>query len=282
MVAIVLATFLFLLMLIPRQRESARLAGCRQNLMQIGRAAALYDPGGGTLPAVELGAQGPLAQIIAALGVTDFRALDPNASRPQASGAQPTERPVQGFVCASDPNALRGIHPAPVSYRATTGDAPDGANGAFAPGRHTRFAAIEAADGTGYTALFSERLVGDGRPGVPAAWNYATVGAPIRGAECADGGTWHGDAGASWLRAEWRSTLYTHALPPNAARSCIADDGRTALMGASSGHVAGVNVLFADLGVRTFTPRIDPRLWREWAAFADPPARAPDEMRNRP
>ena len=81
-----------------------------------------------------------------------------------------------------------------------------------------------------------------------------------------------GDAGSSWLKSDWRSTLYNHALTPNAPVGCVADDGHSAFMGASSGHVSGVNVLFCDGRVRTYTPRIDPKLWREWAAF---PARTP-------
>ena len=270
---LVLVTLLFLLMLIPRQREVARLAGCRQNLAQIGKAVALYDPNAGTLPAVALGQRGPLAMLLAELPVSDFRSLDPRKP-PRGPRSEPVERPVPGFICASDPNALRGLHLAPVSYRATTGDATDGRNGAFAPGRSTRFAAIEAADGTAYTALFSERLVGDGHLGQPAAMDYAVVDGPVAESGCGrpPAGAWQGDAGSSWLRAVWRSTLYTHALPPNAPASCIARDGRTALMGASSGHVEGVNVLFADLSVRTFTSRVEPRIWREWARLAGPPA----------
>jgi hypothetical protein len=54
----------------------------------------------------------------------------------------------------------------------------------------------------------------------------------------------------------------------NAFPSCIADDGRSAFMGASSGHVGGVNLLILDGSVRTVPSRIDPKIWREWAAFS--------------
>ncbi|MDR3632799.1 MAG: DUF1559 domain-containing protein [Isosphaeraceae bacterium] len=276
--ALALATVFLLAMFLPRQRESARLAGCRQNLMQIGKAVALYDPARGTLPAVKLGERGPLGSLLVELSVADFRALDLDTPRERrGTSRELSERTVPGFVCLSDRNALGGIHPAAISYRAATGDESDGRNGAFAPGRQTRFSDIEAADGTGYTALFSERLVGDGRPAERTPWNYALVGSPVAGPACNDApsATWRGDAGSSWTRADWRSTLYNHAVLPNAPTSCVADDGKTALMGASSSHAEGVNVLFADLSVRTFTPRIDSKIWREWAKLGDLPAAAP-------
>jgi prepilin-type processing-associated H-X9-DG protein len=277
-VVIALLAVLFLLMYIPRQRELARLGACRRNLAQIGQAAALYDPGAGMLPAVELGGRGPLAMLLGELAVADFRSLDPKGVRARTPGGAPGDRPVPGFTCPSDRAALRGLHPGPVSYRATAGDTPDGAHGAFAPGRKTGFKAIEAADGSAYTALFAERLVGDGLAGTRNAWNYAVVAGPIAGDRCppAPAEAWRGDAGSSWTRADWRSTLYTHAAPPGAPSACIARDAETALMGASSAHAPGVNVLFADLSVRAFTPRVDLKVWREWARVgaADPgPAR---------
>jgi len=273
-VAVVLGllTVLFLFMLVPRQRESARVVGGQQNLMQIGRALALYDVGGGHLPPVRLGDHGPLAMVLAELSVSDFRGLDPKRPPVKQPGWEIAERPVPGFVCSSDRHAVAGIHPAPVSYRATTGDTPDGRSGAFALDRSTTFAAIEAADGASYTALFSERLVGDNASGMRSSWNYALVGGPVVASECPDSpsSAWKGDAGSSWVRADWRSTLYSHALLPNAASSCVASDGRTALMGASSSHLQGVNVLIADLSVRTLTPHVDSKIWREWASITLP------------
>jgi hypothetical protein len=265
-------TALFLLVLLSRQRESARLAGCQQNLMEIGNALALRDGTARRLPTVDLGGDGPLKTLLVDLGVPDLRGLDPRRPPSGATSGPIAERPVLGFFCASDPNALAGLHPAPVSYRATTGDQPGGRNGAFAPGRRVSLAAIEAADGSSFTALFSERLVGDHRQGAPALWNYAVAAGTIPESGCPDApaSAWQGDAGSSWVKANWRNTLYTHALTPDASPSCVADDGLTALLGASSGHTRGVNVLCADISVRTFTPRVDPRIWREWAAFHDP------------
>jgi prepilin-type N-terminal cleavage/methylation domain-containing protein/prepilin-type processing-associated H-X9-DG protein len=271
-VAIMGILVLCVFMVLPRRRETARLAACQRNLMQIGTALALYDQGEGFLPQVaELGgaqAASPLAALLVELGQQDFTELTDTKSRPPKRADLPqNERRVPGFVCASDPNAMAGVLPAPVSYRATTGDAADGRNGAFAPGRQIRIAAIEAADGSSYTAAFAERLVGDNRPEHPARFNYALESGPLPATGCPRSApaTWRGDAGASWLASNWQSTLYNHALTPDAEPSCTAGDRHAAFMGASSGHAGVVNVLFFDLSVRTFTPSVEPRIWRGWA-----------------
>jgi prepilin-type N-terminal cleavage/methylation domain-containing protein/prepilin-type processing-associated H-X9-DG protein len=280
----ILALFAMLgVMILPRRRETARMASCQRNLMQIGVALALYDQGQRSLPTTPaLGGatadeeSGPLIALLVELGLPDLTELSDSKTRPpKQAGLTHEERRVPGFLCASDSRAFLGTFPAPVSYRATTGDAPDGRNGAFAPGRQVSIAEIEAGDGVGYTAAFSERLVGDGAPEHPAPWNYALVPGPLPAAGCpaAEAPSWRGDAGSSWVAGDWRSTLYNHALPPNAVRSCIADDHRSAFMGASSGHAGGVNVLIFDGSVRTFTPRVDAAIWHQWAAIPEVPHR---------
>jgi hypothetical protein len=211
---------------------------------------------------------GPLRVLLEALALPDLReAKDPKKPPGRRPGNVVSERPVPGFVCASDRHATAGLFLAPISYRACAGDSPEGNNGAFAPGRRVSLAEIEAGDGTTYTAGFAERLVGDGHD-APGEENYATVAGPLSASGCsgAAGIAWHGDAGASWFGADWKSTLYNHALLPNGAPSCIAGDGRAAEMGASSGHPRGVNVLTLDGAVRTYRASVDPKIWRTLAA----------------
>jgi prepilin-type processing-associated H-X9-DG protein len=280
---------LCVLMILPRQRETARMASCQRNLMQIGVALALFDQNQRSLPQVPplpLGAapaeQGdsPLKALLAELGLPDLTELEPASSkaprpkRSNSSHAKPepeSERRVPSFICPSDPHATAGLFPAPVSYRACTGDTPDGQGGAFAPGRHLSIADIEAADGASYTAAFAERLVGDNQSEHPAPFNYALAPGPLAGTRCPDlpDSAWRGDAGRSWTASNWQSTLYNHALTPNAAPSCIAADRRSACMGASSGHAGGASVLFFDGSTRTFTPTIEPKVWREWATVPE-------------
>ena len=179
-----------------------------------------------------------------------------------------------GFVCRSDANATSGLFRAPVSYRATTGDDPRGTNGAFAPGRRISLADVEKRDGTSFTAAFCERLVGDNVAGKIAPWNYAVVDGPLPPQGCTlasleeTRARWNGDAGSSWWLADYRSTLYNHALPPNAAISCVSARGEAAFMGASSGHVKGVNLLMLDGSVKLVVPTINPKVWKEFAAVS--------------
>jgi hypothetical protein len=286
LVAVVtLIVLLFVVWSIPRQRETARLAGCRRNLMQIGMALALYDHDEGALPTVprlptdSAGTDSPLKAILASLELPDLTRFAPNTPRPKRQpGSLPGERPVAGFFCPSDTRANAEYHPAPVSYRASTGNHPEGQNGAFAPGRILKLADIEAGDGLSYTTAFSERLVGRGSRGVVAPENYAEVAGPLVGTECPEAPLvrWQGDAGRSWADLGWRSTLYNHALPPGAAPSCIAGDHRAALMGASSGHLAGVNVLNCDGSVRTITRTIAPPIWKALATTHSPASPGPE------
>ena len=269
------------LMGISRAREQARLVGCRKNLAQIGMALGLYDQMNGHLP--EIGSPGlpdgmtapqspsPLKTLLVTLQLPDLTEIRDKSTRPEARpGEVPDGIRVRGFLCASDPNALSASFPAPISYRAATGDSLLGDNGAFAPGSARSLAEIEARDGLGYTAAFSERLVGDNRAGHDAPINYQVLPTPLPSGGCpllSDPAGWRGDAGSSWTTAGYPSTLYNHALAPGGHPSCIAIDGRSAYMGASSGHVGGVNLLLLDGSVSLIRPSINPKIWRDYAAI---------------
>jgi hypothetical protein len=278
------ATAVLLLMGVSRAREQARLVGCRKNLGQIGVALSLYDqihhhlpllgppraPEGADAPR----SPGPLKILLETLELPDLTELRDASSRPaRRPGQVPGEIPVPGFVCGSDPNALAGRFAAPINYRAVTGGDLGGTNGAFAPGRTISLAAIEAGDGLSYTAAFSERMVGDGQAGHPAPHNYQLAALPLPAQGCpssSDPSSWRGDAGSSWAWCDYRSTLYNHALLPDASPSCVARDGRTAFMGASSGHIRGVHLLMLDGSVTLVRPAIDRKIWGEFAKVGPP------------
>jgi hypothetical protein len=278
-------TVLLILMGLSRAREQARLAGCTRNLSQVGFALALYDQINGHLPEIGTplppgqkaagGTPGPLKMLLESLDLPDLTELRDPKTRPKGRRGQVSgEMPVPGFICAADPNALAGRLAAPVSYRAATGDGPRGENGPFAPGRSWSLAAIEARDGLSYTAAFSERLVGSGADGPESLPSYRVVSPPLSDAGCPappGAGDWKNDAGSSWIASDYRSALYNHALPPDGHPSCIAADGRSALMGASSGHVRGVNLLRLDGSVSLTLPSIAPRIWRELAGVLEAP-----------
>jgi hypothetical protein len=288
---IIVLTALLLMMAMPRGREEARAVACRKHLGQIGLALALYDstqqnlPGVGPLEGLVApggpSPPGPLRILLETLQLPDLTALDnPKKTPPQARPGQVLHAvPVPGFVCASDPNALAGRFTAPISYRAVTGDDQRGDNGAFAPGRVLALRDIEAADGTSYTAAFSERLVGDNQPNHAAPFNYQVVPGPLSAAACpetSDFSAWRGDAGSSWTSSDYRYTLYNHSLPPNGLPSCVAQDGKAAFMGASSGHVRGVNLLLLDGSVTLVRPSVNLIVWRAYAKLAPETAKTID------
>jgi hypothetical protein len=264
---------LCLLIAMPRGREASRRAICKRNLMQIGQAIVMYHESSGALPFVRLDGTSPLASMLDQLGCPDFNGLDASKPRPKAVATPPGARRVPGFVCPSDPNATAGIHPAPISYRANTGSTPIGSGGPFAIGRKVTLAEVEAADGAGFTAAFAERLVGNGSTSDHGLGGYCVVPDPIVGSECPKAGATceKGDAGSSWLKADWLSTLYNHAHVPDLATSCIAADGQTAHMGASSGHQDGVHVLLLDGSVKSYRRSITPEIWQALGTIGAPP-----------
>jgi hypothetical protein len=258
--------------------------GCQKNLGQIGVALAIYDQLQNQLPTVATlsgidgpgGARspGPLRTLLETLQLPDLTELkDPQSPSPPRRGQLPGETPVPGFVCSSDPNATAGWFAAPISYRATTGDSPAGDNGVFAIGRVLGLRDVEAVDGSSYTAAFSERLVGDHEPSHPDPCNYQVVTGPLAGSECPatdDASAWRGDAGSSWSVFDYRHTLYNHALPLGSPHSCVAADRKTAFIGASSGHIRGVNLLLLDGSVTLVTREVDIKVWKEYARIGPP------------
>ncbi len=272
---------LILMMWASRGREQSRLVGCRNNMAQIGMALGLYDQMNGHLPQIgppappdgstELQSPSPLRAMLEALQLPDLTELRDRKTRPNPRPGQvPGEVRVRGFICASDPNALSGPFLAPINYRAVTGDGLLGETGAFAPGPARSLAEIEACDGLSYTAAFSERLIGDNQPAHEAPTNYEVLPPPLPLLGCppsSDVSAWRGDAGSSWSSAGYRSTLYNHALPPDGRPSCIAIDGQSAYMGASSGHVEGVNLLLLDGSVSSIRRSINLKVWRDYATI---------------
>jgi hypothetical protein len=267
---------ILVMMALPRGRETARMAACQNNLRQVGLGLQMYYQATGHLPTVPTldgsPGDGPIRAMLDALVIPDLLDLRDPSNPPRPSQPPPKGMRVPGLACPSDPNAMAGGGAPVVSYRANTGDDPAGLGGPFQPGRTMTNARIEAADGLAYTAAFAERLVGDGLDLQPARWDYAKVPGLVSAAGCPDSPRdfWRGDAGFDLAEASWRSTLYNHALAPNADRSCIADDGQAALMGASSGHVNRVNVLLMDGSLRGVTPSIDPKVWRGLGTIETP------------
>jgi hypothetical protein len=265
---IVAFAMILVLMALPRGREVSRLAVCQNNLRQIGNGLAMYHQTHRLYPTVPSldgsGGPGPIKSMLDAFVIPDLLEVSDPTKPPKPSQSPPKGARVPGLACPSDSNAMAGVSPSSISYRANTGDDPGGSGGPFHPGRALSSAQVEEADGLSFTAAFAERLVGDGHDRQPALWNYVGSAGPVGEGGCPDAplDRWKGDAGFDWAEASWRSTLYAHIMPPNGTPSCISADGRTALIGASSGHVNRLNVLLLDGSLRGVTPSIDSKVWR--------------------
>jgi hypothetical protein len=277
--AIVIFLILLVMMRLPRSRETARSASCRSNLMRIGVALAQYHADVGSLPRLSLDGPSPLRSSLEQLAIPDFRDLsEPSKRLDRVPGLVLSETRVEGFVCPTDTVARVTKFAAPVNYRASTGSTADGLGGAFELGATTKLGVVEEKDGISYTAAYSERLIGDAGPAMrPSPRAMQFVPAALTSTSCPGGpGAWLTEGGASWWKSNWASTLYNHALTPNADPSCLSANGSTGLVGASSEHVEGVNVLLLDGSVKSYGTRVAPEIWRRLGTIEDrPPLAAP-------
>jgi prepilin-type N-terminal cleavage/methylation domain-containing protein/prepilin-type processing-associated H-X9-DG protein len=182
------------------------------------------------------------------------------------------QNPMRSLGGATNYHGNAGNNPVFVIGRGlnTTGPGP---NGMFYTGSHRlRFA--DMTDGSSNTALFAERLLGDGNmgkvspredifngpnaaPGVPATADEAyalcqtvDINNPANQFPIF--------MGAPWGNGQH---CYQHISPPN-ARSCGWLPSLRATMAASSRHTGGVNVVFGDGSVRFIHDGINLASWR--------------------
>ena len=283
--AIVALLAVFVLMSLPRQRESARLAGCQKNLMQIGIALAIYDQSERHLPTVPAlsgdatrRADSPLRALLEGLALPDLRDLeDSKQHADEAAGIRPRGAPRAGLHLPQRPERERAALP-----RADQLPGHDRRHARRAKrGLRPRTSDEHRRDrGRGWHELhrrLRRATRGDRPPQRPRREELCRRPRPARRLGLPAGRSRRLSRRCRLLVAlsDWRSTLYNHALTPDAGPSCIADDGRSAFMGASSGHVDRVNVLIFDGGVRIFTPRVDPKVWRAWATTHTPATTPP-------
>jgi type II secretory pathway pseudopilin PulG len=185
------------------------------------------------------------------------------------------------LLCPSD-----GTVAGATNYRANVGispglfpaQEPTVRKGAFVNGLAIR--ADEFTDGLSTTALFSERVLGDGDPARYDPWRDKFL-APLTGytAEAvitacrtyATASPVHHDSfsGYDWLLGGWRQTWYDHIVGPNspipdcaATEPTFAVSGSNGIMAARSLHFGGVNVCFGDGTVKFVNSAVDLKIWR--------------------
>lgn len=195
---------------------------------------------------------------------------------------------IPSFLCPSDSapvgannyRANLGIGPGiyhPDIHRTAVGPLdPGNATGAYINGHALR--PQDFKDGLSNTAMFSERVVGDGNPEIytPFRDRYRAP-VDITLAEqaiqvCRDSATatppnGHVSfSGYTWLYGGWGQTWYNHILTPNSripdCSEAGIDHGGNGLHTARSFHPGGVNVACADGSIRFVSDSIDLSVWR--------------------
>jgi prepilin-type processing-associated H-X9-DG protein len=302
--SIILLLMAILLPAVGRTRAAALRIQCASNLRQMAHGAHAYHDTHGMLPPwIHFGKPAALnsyqsvhslllpyvdgSNVYEALnfGVRMVRAPLPSSWPEQRTAASVR---VSVFLCPADGATRRWA--APVSYRGCIGPGTrerrtaeyiDGNQGMFSGPAGYAVTFANATDGMQATALFSERLVGDGAEdasGNPARTILATPGDFIitnaerarRGCEALSqipSATRRGYAGRYWLFTGIDYTLYSHAMGPNTA---IPDcqNGSSVPHGTSTArahHGGVVNVAFADASVRAVSSGVDLAVWRALA-----------------
>ncbi len=276
---------------VQRAREAARRAQCLNHLRQLSAACQNYDSVHGGFPPTSCHHDGPSgvtrcvslhAYLLAFLDQSPlFAAIDfdeyggGRIAEPPRSDQNPAAiaAHLPLFCCPSDETLPGGTN-----YRACLGAGPSAiglnlwgnATGPIRLGRQTSTA--EITDGLSNTALFSERLTGDGDPSVyrpgrdiartgtePDSFIEAERICPL----VREGSEHYSYAGGTWLLGGFPHTWYNHVFTPNAATP---DCGlvRSACT-ARSLHAGGVNLTLADGSARFAADAVDLFVWRSLA-----------------
>ncbi|BBO33324.1 hypothetical protein PLANPX_2936 [Lacipirellula parvula] len=143
----------------------------------------------------------------------------------------------------------------------------------------------EITDGTSHTAIYSERVRGDGDTSVvEESSDWLRMGGAAEDTadqsytsctSIANPGVLTGTSqfccgGRNWLHGDYSTSRYNHLMPPN-SRSCThGSGGLTAVpvneqgtaTTASSNHKGGVNLAMADGSTRFVADGVDPIVWR--------------------
>jgi prepilin-type N-terminal cleavage/methylation domain-containing protein/prepilin-type processing-associated H-X9-DG protein len=194
---------------------------------------------------------------------------------------------VKPYLCPSDGAPMPGDWPGQNNYYGNLGTqflcdlreslqssiAPDQqANGVFYYLSKIRIADIT--DGTSNTALFSEKLRGNGQPNprtdlltIPNQTTLTATYTTCLGINASTATPLTSKQGASWVMGEMCCTTYNHVSTPNTT-SCagIGFPGNMANMAMqvppSSNHPGGVNLLMGDGSVRFMQNSVDLITWR--------------------
>ncbi len=289
-----------LLPAVQSAREAARRTSCVNNMRQIGIAMHNHHAAFDHLPSAAVAKE---YRSVPATPWTFYRwsalaQLSPYLENTAAHEALDLTKPLYSVTFSVTPENIRGsrilvptflcpsdraerVHSTfgPTNYAVCTGSGDGGGtpirtDGVFHVNSQTRIS--EISDGSSNTIAMSESLLGvtsSKDNNVDTSYRF-TFAAPLTQAACDSSPVWNfSDArGFAWVNGEYRTTLYNHHLPPNAAAAdCISaklTGGPSTVYTpfgwktARSRHPSGVNTLRADGSCQLVTDTVDLNVWR--------------------
>jgi prepilin-type processing-associated H-X9-DG protein len=177
------------------------------------------------------------------------------------------------FICPADRDRLTVFPWGKNNYRACMGNTTSarGGNGFFSQNSAHQLA--KGTRGASKTAVFSERIRGDGSNAVELVSDlFFSPDSPDLVQYCSSLTSGAAatliqdfDSGLTWLEGNANWTRYNHCLPPMSASCKVDITWSGVVLSASSRHPAGVNVLTGDGSVAPISANIDAMLWRSMA-----------------
>ncbi len=217
-------------------------------------------------------------------GVINFMPAWQNPTRINSTASRSA---VPTFICPSDPSPIPGDWPGQNNYYANQGvqflcDLTETQASTLAPTERpdgplyylskTRMADI--VDGMSNTALFSEKMRGQGIPNPRTDMKVMSVQSTLDSAyntcttlNAATATPLTSKQGYSWVMGEMCCTTYNHVTPPNTT-SCASTgfpgnmSNMAMVIPPSSAHSGSVNVLMGDGSMKTVTNSITLAAWR--------------------
>ncbi len=287
-IAIIAVLIGLLLPAVQKVREAANRMSCSNNLKQIGLALHNYHDSNNTFPPARdpwPNVHSPLARLLPYMEQENLQRLV-DFTRPPFDPANATASwtKVKSFVCPSDTTGgqVLGLPDAGGNYAANVGTGTrdfgliDTGDGLFT---FSKMGFRDVLDGASNTAAFSETTLGNGVTStgpVPADSRREVLlvpgGSDPTPAACASGGganVWFGARGQRWLQGSYSYVLHNHYYLPNSLTwDCVNTSRTKGLVSARSYHPGGVNVAFADGGVRFIPNTIALTTWRALATRA--------------
>ncbi len=303
--AIVSMLVALILPAVQSAREASRKTLCKNNLHQLGTAMEAFQaahqkyPAGHAQSNITSNAVSAQVELLPFLDHKDlYQLFDKSETGRGADEDPPTSKSngklmamtVAEFICPSDTGPA-----ARCNYRISAGSSPwiHETTRQYSPPSHDRALQgfrswlgrrdADFRDGKSHTTAFAEKTVGDGNPATyTPSRDLASVISLLPGLATPDDAMHacqrkndknpkhFSFGGTAFILSGYTQTWYNHVLTPNSDIPDCVDGGPMGhgAFTARSVHSGGVNVLFADGGVRMINETVDLSVWRALGSIA--------------